>query len=100
MNFGFDPTSWLSFDADYHTFLLNRTAGRWSSASGLTLGFDPSGSSGREIGQEFDFTLRFPYKEHLKFMAGYSLFLPGRFAKLTRTSDLSHFSYIQTRINF
>jgi hypothetical protein len=100
LNFGFDPTSKLSFDADYHKFLLHKGDGRWSSASGSTLGFDPSGSSGRDIGQELDFTVRFPYKEHIKFMAGYSLFLPGEFAKRTRTSDLSHFSYIQTRINF
>ena len=100
LNFGFDPTSKLSFDADYHKFLLHKGDGRWSSASGSTLGFDPSGSSGRDIGQELDFTVRFPYKDHIKFMAGYSLFLPGEFAKGTRSSDLSHFSYIQTRINF
>ena len=100
VNFGFDPTSKLSFDADYHKFLLHKGDGRWSNASGFTLAFDPSGGSGREIGQELDFTLRFPYKEHLNFLAGYSLFLPGRFAKLTRSSDLSQFSYIQTRINF
>jgi hypothetical protein len=100
LNFGFDPASKLSLDADYHKFLLHKGDGIWSSASGFFLGFDPSGSSGRELGQELDFTLRFPYKEHMNFLAGYSLFLPGRFARLTRTSDLSHFSYIQTRINF
>lgn len=99
-NFGFDPASRLSFDADYHKFYLHNARGRWSSASGSTLGFDPSGDSGKDIGQEVDLTLRFPYKEHMKFLAGYSFFLPGRFAKLTRTSDISHFSYIQTLIRF
>jgi len=100
LNFGFDPASKLSVDADYHKFLLNKGDGIWTSASGLFLGFDPSGSSGIELGQELDFTVRFPYKEHMKFLGGYSLFIPGRFARLTRSSDLSHFSYIQTRISF
>ena len=101
LNFGLNPANKLSFDADYHKFLLHQAGGRWSNAAGGTLGFDPNGVSSKQLGQEIDFTLRFPYKEHMKFIAGYSLFIPGRFAKLTRgTTDLSHFSYIQTLISF
>ena len=100
LNFGFDPASKLSFDADYHKFFLHQAGGRWSNADGFTLGFDRFGNSSREIGQELDFTGRFPYKEHLKFLSGYSLFLPGRFAKLTGRTALSHFFYIQTKISF
>lgn len=100
VNAGFDPASKLSVEADYHKFLLDKGDGVWTSANGSFLGFDPSGSSGTDLGQELDFTVRFPYKEHMKFLGGYSLFLPGRFARSTRSSDLSHFSYIQTRINF
>jgi Alginate export len=100
LSFGFNPASKLSFNADYHKFLLHKASGRWSDAAGFNLGFSRNGNFGREIGQELDFTLRFPYKEHLNFLTGYSLFMPGRFAKLTRSSEFSHFSYIQTRINF
>jgi hypothetical protein len=100
LGFGFNPVSRLSFDADYHKFLLHKGDGRWSNAEGITLGFDRTGSSGKDIGQEVDFTLGFPYKEHLKFITGYSLFVPGRFAKLRRSSDVSQFSYIQTMISF
>ena len=101
LNFGLNPANKLSFDADYHKFLLHQAGGRWSNAAGGTLGFDPNGVSSKQLGQEIDLTVRFPYREHLKFMAGYSVFLPGRFAKLTRqTSDISHFSYIQTLISF
>ncbi len=100
LGFGFNPASKLSFDADYHKFYLHQPAGRWSGAAGDTLGFDVFGNSSRELGQELDFTLGFPYKERFKFLAGYSVFLPGRFAKLTRGADLSHFSYIQTLIKF
>ena len=101
LNFGFNPAGELSLDVDYHKFLLHQAGGRWSNAVGTTLGFDPNGVSSKQLGQEVDFTLRIPYKEHLKFMAGYSVFLPGRFAKLTRqSSDSSHFSYFQTLIRF
>lgn len=100
LNFGFVPASKLSVEADYHKFRLHKGDGVWTGANGFFFGFDPSGSSGRDLGQELDFTVRFPYKEHMKFLGGYSLFIPGRFARLTRSSDLSHFSYIETRISF
>lgn len=100
LSFGFNPVSRLDFDADYHRFYLHKGDGQWLSAFGVPLGFDRFADSTREIGQELDLTVSFPYKEHIEIVGGYSVFVPGRFAKLTRHTNNSHFSYIQTRFRF
>jgi hypothetical protein len=100
VNVGFNPISKLAFDADYHKFFLHREGGRWSDANGRTNGFDPFGLSGKNLGQELDFTLAFPYKERIKLLTGYSVFFPGRFVQRLRGRDLSHFSYVQMLIGF
>jgi len=33
-------------------------------------------------------------------LGGYSLFLPGRYAALTRGPELHHFGYVQTTLRF
>ncbi|HKS40524.1 MAG TPA: alginate export family protein, partial [Blastocatellia bacterium] len=100
VNAGFNPLKNLAFDADYHKFFLHREGGRWSDANGRTLGFDPFGLTGKNLGQELDFTLSFPYKEHIKLLTGYSTFFSGRFAKFRNGREQSHFSYIQMLIGF
>jgi hypothetical protein len=85
---------------DYHRFLLASRRGRWSSAGGQTLGFDAIGSSGRDLGQELDLMARIPLNAHVQFEAGYSLFVPGAFARATRGSELHHFAYWQTWLGF
>ncbi|HXE74548.1 MAG TPA: alginate export family protein [Candidatus Xenobia bacterium] len=90
----------LTFEADYHRFLLATPRGPWKNAGGRVLGFDPTGAAGRDLGQEIDFTLRAPVTTHLSFLGGYSLFLPGRFAVTTRGPEPNHFGYIQTTIRF
>ena len=100
VNAGFNPISKFAFDADYHRFFLHREGGRWRDASGQTLGFDPFGLTGKDLGHELDFTLSFPYKERIKFLTGYSVFFSGRFAEFMRFSRLSQFSYAQMLISF
>jgi len=91
----------LSLQADYHRFLLAEKRGPWKNAGGAVLGFDPTGQSGRDLGQEFDLTARVPILErYLNLMAGYSFFLPGRFAVRTRGPETHHFGYIQTVVRF
>ena len=85
---------------DYHRFLLAAKRGPWKSAGGAVLGWDPTGSSGRDIGQELDLTVRLPLMKRLGFLAGYSVFLPGAFAERTRGPATHHFGYIQTTVRF
>lgn len=90
----------LTLQGDYHRFLLARRRGPWKNAGGRVLGFDPTGESGRDLGQEFDLTVRLPLHKHLSFLAGYSVFLPGRFATRTRGPETHHFAYLQTTVRF
>lgn len=90
----------LRVDVDYHRFLLAARRGPWKNAGGRVLGFDPTGEAGRDLGQEFDLTFRVPLRTHLSFLAGYSVFLPGRFAARTRGPATHHFGYLQTLVHF
>ncbi len=90
----------LTVEADYHRLLLAARRGPWKNAGGKVLGFDPTGAAGRDLGQEIDVTFRVPLHSHLSLLAGYSLFLPGRFAAITRGPEPHHFAYIQTTVRF
>jgi hypothetical protein len=90
----------LTFEADYHRFLLAAPRGPWKNAGGKVLGSDPTGAAGRDLGQEIDFTLRAPVTARVSLLGGYSLFLPGRFSATTRGPEPNHFGYIQTTIRF
>jgi hypothetical protein len=88
----------LSVELDYHHFLLASPRGPWKNAAGRVLGSDPLGRFGRDLGHELDVTLRMPVHQRLSFLAGYSVFLPGRFARHTRGPETHHFAYIQTTL--
>ncbi len=94
------PRGPVKFDFDYHRFYLLEARGPWKNAGGAVLGFDPTGQSGRHVGDELDFTLAFPLHKHLKVLAGYSLFVPGEFARRTRGENNQHFVYLQTLVDF
>lgn len=90
----------LRLQSDYHRFLLASRRGRWSSAGGQTLGFVPTGTIGRDLGQEADVMARVTLNKYLQFEAGYSLFVPRTFARATRGSELHHFGYLMTSARF
>ena len=94
------PAASLRFDLDYHRFYLLSARGPWKDAGGKVLGFDPGGRSGTHVGDEVDFTVAFPLHKHLQILSGYSLFLPGQFARNTRGQDMQHFVYLQTLVDF
>jgi hypothetical protein len=94
------PHPKVTVEADYHRFLLAARRGPWKNAGGRVLGSDPTGAAGRDLGQEVDFTVRFPVEKHVSLLAGYSFFLPGRFAETTRGPETHHFGYLQTTVKF
>jgi hypothetical protein len=87
-------------ELDYHHFLLVAPRGPWKSAGGRVLGSDPLGRFGRDLGHEVDLTVRLPLHKHLNFLAGYSAFVPGSFAKHNRGPEILHFAYVQTTFQF
>jgi hypothetical protein len=84
----------------YHRFLLVEKSGAWKNAGGAVLGIDPSGKLGTDLGHEIDITLSFPVYEHLRMLPGYSLFIPGKFARGTQGARASQFAYWQTLVSF
>jgi len=88
----------ISIELDYHHFLLASPRGQWKHAAGRVLASDPLGRFGRDLGHELDLTLRMPVHQRLSFLAGYSAFLPGRFARHTRGPESHHFAYFQTTL--
>ncbi len=87
-------------ELDYHHFFLAAPRGPWKSAGGRVLAFDPLDRFGRDLGHEVDLTVRLPLHKHLSFLAGYSAFVPGRFAIHNRGPETQHFGYIQTTVQF
>lgn len=84
----------------YHRFLLVEKTGAWKNAGGTVLGYDPSGKLGTDLGHEIDATVAFPIYEHLRMLPGYSLFIPGKFARGTQGPRASQFVYWQTLVSF
>ncbi len=81
-------------------FLLVESRGSWKSAGGKILGFDPTGQVGTDLGHEIDLTLTFPFYEKVKMLAGYSVLVPGKFARNTQGPQASQFGYLQTLVAF
>ena len=62
---------------------------------------DPSGDSGRFIGQEFDLRVRHQVGRHLGLTLGYAWFVPGSFVRnAADEANQSHFVYFQFLIRF
>jgi alginate export protein len=87
-------------ELSYHRFSLVEKTGAWKNAGGTVLGIDPSGKLGTDLGHEIDLTVTFPLYEHLRMLPGYSLFIPGKFARGTQGPRASQFAYWQTLVTF
>ena len=61
---------------------------------------DPSGGSGRHIGEELDFRLRWQATDRLLINTGVAHFMPGSFVDETGPSETSTLGYLQARFDF
>jgi len=86
--------------AKVHRFSLQTPGGPWKSASGIILGFDPSGAAGRSVGWELDLNYRYAFMKKAKVEAGLSWFEPGHFARTTRGPDPTQWGYVWFVIGF
>ncbi len=98
--FAFLPRANVRAQVSYHRLLLAEERGAWKNAGGKVLGFDPTGLLGTDLGHEIDLTLAFPLYEQVRMLAGYSVFLPGEFARGTQGSQAAQFGYLQTLVTF
>lgn len=86
--------------ADFLRFGLLEARGAWKDDAGEVLGQDPTGRSGREIGDELDLLYRFPVRKDLTFLLGYSAFFPGRFAESVGRTKTQSYVYSQVLFKF
>lgn len=92
------PHPKLTLEMDYHRFLLAEKRGPWKGATGRVLGSDPTGASGRDVGQEVDFTARLPLHKRFNLLGGYSFFVPGAYARRTRGPETQQWAYLQITV--
>jgi hypothetical protein len=86
------PLASLRFDSSYGGYWLASDSDAWVAADRR----DPTGGSGRFIGQDIDARLRWQVDPRLELEVGYAHFLPGPFADNTGDADDSDFFYVQT----
>lgn len=89
------PDPRLRFEVFYRAYWLDSRTDAWV-VPGLR---DPSGNSGRFIGQELDLRIAWQLARHVGLEIGYAHFMPGNFVTNTEPgADDSDFFYIQATL--
>jgi hypothetical protein len=97
----------LTVRATEQTFSLRDPSDAWYSFSGAAntrpggVFQDPTGKSGRKLGDELDFEAIYSFKKYGDLSAGVSFFDPGDFVQnLTGQSNHATFAYLQYQVKF
>ena len=93
------PIKRMKVELDYHRFRLAQEKDAWYFCNGKKMRWDPSGASGRNLGQEVDLIWKYRMCRHISLMAGYAWFSPGHFLKTTGTHDDAHWCFGQIEIS-
>ena len=94
------PRPGQQLSVDVLRFRLAEARGAWKDDAGELLGQDPTGRSGRDVGDELDLLYRFPVRKDLTVLLGYSAFFPGRFAESVGRRGTHSFGYAQLWLKF
>ncbi len=101
------PSSTLTLKAAYHWLSLRDASDYWYGTSGVPnprpggMFIDPTGKSGRHLGDEFDLSTSLQTKRAGTFSGGAAIFQPGDFVrKLTGHSDQELFVYAMYQARF
>ena len=96
MRLSFQPNKALRCEIIHRGVWLASDRDAWPRASRS----DPTGGSGRYVGQELDLRTAWQLTEHLEIEAVYAHFFPGAFVEATGASPDSHFGYLAATIRF
>jgi hypothetical protein len=77
------PTRWTTVWLQYHDFHLASATDALYNANGNITRRDPTGKSGTDVGQEFDFFVNFHLSAHSDILVGYSHLYAGSFIRNT-----------------
>jgi len=97
------PHRRLQLAAALHHFRLNEAADGLYNAGGATIRSDPTGASGRDVGNELDLTATVSLSDRAAWQVGYARFWGGSFVTATNPAGVSgdaEFVYTQFRVRF
>jgi hypothetical protein len=77
------PTKWLTFNTQFHCFMLDSAHDALYNSGGSILRFDPTGKSGRDVGRELDLIANFHLTPRQDILAAYGHLWEGRFLRST-----------------
>lgn len=77
----FFPAPFVTCQFQYHHFALASARDALYNAAGVPIRQDPTGASGRDVGDEFDFLANFHINRHNDLLFGFSYFIPGTFLR-------------------
>ncbi len=84
----------------YHAFWLNEERDALYNAGGGRTRRNPTGRSGKEVGQELDLTLLWKLDAHSSVLLGYSHFWDSNFITSTGPSEDPDLFYVQYKLTF
>lgn len=90
------PTNWVTCNAQVHHFRLDSARDALYSAGGVPLRMSPTGTAGRDVGNELDLSTNFHLGKHSDILIGWSKLWAGDFVKNTgspRNPELTYLMY-------
>ncbi len=100
VNFTFKPMRNLTARLFYYHFWLDSNVDALYSPSGAPSRRNATGSSGNDVGDEFDVTLKYDLDVHSSFLFGYSHFWPKSFIETSGPSRDADYLYLQYSFKF
>jgi hypothetical protein len=94
------PTKKLTVLTWLHLMWLAEGQDALYNSAGIASRQDPTGASGREIGQEIDLLATYAVRSGVEFQFGYSVLLSGDFIRNTGDGDNAHLIYTQLSVKF
>lgn len=91
----FYPAKWVTTLVQFHMFRLDNARDALYNASGTVIRDDPTGTAGRDVGNEIDFTVNFHLARHHEFFVGYSKLFAGTFIQRTGPGGSPEVTYVQ-----
>jgi hypothetical protein len=93
--FAFYPTKWITGIIQYHRFWLAEAADALYNPAGVAIRNDPTGQSGRDVGNEIDLVFSFHLSAHSDFLLGWSKLFRGDYIVNTGPAVSPELFYMQ-----
>ncbi len=89
------PIKPMKLSLDFHRFQLAQARDAWYYCTGKKMRWDPTGASGRDLGDEIDLIWKYRAHRHVTLMAGCCAFFPGNFIQSTGPAGNAYWAFGQ-----